>query len=182
MNVFFIAVWIIVAAEKDEARPNKKTRMAVHYNGSWSRWRTDRSRSCRQKIHKTIRMYCQGQHPDQLQALESFQSKRGTGCGTRREKEWCWRELKKNFTVPAESEEICKCWTLSKMAEQLQSFKKTLTKKYIKTETTPMFTGELEKLRGHWDAFVEYKSSEQEYKLRCKRPKTTPRRKCTITL
>ena len=24
MNVFFIAVWIIVAAEKDEARPDKK--------------------------------------------------------------------------------------------------------------------------------------------------------------
>ena len=35
MNVF-IAVWIIVAAEKDEARPNKKTGRAVHYNGSWS--------------------------------------------------------------------------------------------------------------------------------------------------
>jgi hypothetical protein len=71
-----------------------------------------------------------------------------------REKEWCWRELKKNFTVPTELEEICKRWTLSKMAEQLQIFKKNLTKKYIKTGTTPVFTGELEKLRGHWDAFV----------------------------
>ena len=46
------------------------------------------------------------------------------------------------------------------MAEQLQSFKKTLTKKYIKTRTTPVFTGELEKFRGPWDAFVQYKSSE----------------------
>ena len=46
------------------------------------------------------------------------------------------------------------------MAEQLQSFKKILTKKYIKTGSTPVFTGEVEKLRGHWDAFVEYKSSE----------------------
>ena len=36
-----------------------------------------------------------------------------------------------------------------------------LTKKYIKTGTTPVFTGELEKLRGHWDAFVEYKSSSE---------------------
>ena len=62
--------------------------------------------------------------------------------------------------VPAESEEICKRWTRSKMAEQLQSFKKILTKKYIKTGTTPVFTDELEKLRGHWDAFVEYKPSE----------------------
>ena len=80
-----------------------------------------------------------------------------------REKEWCWRELRKNFTVPAESEEICKRWTLSKMAEHLQSFKKILTKKYIKTGTTLVFTGELEKLRGHWDAFVEYRSSELEF-------------------
>ena len=36
-----------------------------------------------------------------------------------REKEWLWRELKKNFMVPAESEEAAKHWTLSKMAEQL---------------------------------------------------------------
>jgi len=41
----------------------------------------------------------------------------------KREKEWLWRELKKNFTVPAESEEAAKRWTLSKMAEQLQTFK-----------------------------------------------------------
>ena len=34
-----------------------------------------------------------------------------------REKEWLWPELKKNFTVPAESEEAAKRWTLSKMAE-----------------------------------------------------------------
>ena len=35
-----------------------------------------------------------------------------------------------------------------------------MTKKYIKIGTTPVFTGELEKVRGHWDAFVQYKSSE----------------------
>ena len=46
------------------------------------------------------------------------------------------------------------------MAEQLQSFKKILMKKYIKTGTTPVFTGELEKLKDHWDAFVQYKSLE----------------------
>ena len=45
-----------VPNENGMARPNKKTGRAVHYNRSWSRWRTDRSRSCRQKIHKTIRM------------------------------------------------------------------------------------------------------------------------------
>ena len=36
-----------------------------------------------------------------------------------KEKEYLWRELKKNFTVSAESEEAAKCWTLSKMDEQL---------------------------------------------------------------
>ena len=46
------------------------------------------------------------------------------------------------------------------MAEQLQTFKKKLTKKYIMTGTTPEFTGELEMLKDHWDAFVQYKSSE----------------------
>ena len=35
-----------------------------------------------------------------------------------------------------------------------------MTKKYIKTGTTAVFTGELAKLRGRWDAFVQYKSSE----------------------
>ena len=32
--------------------------------------------------------------------------------------------------------------------------------KYIKTGTMPVFTGELEKLKDHWDAFVQYKTSE----------------------
>ena len=30
--MFFITIWIIVAVEKDEARPDKKTGRAVHYN------------------------------------------------------------------------------------------------------------------------------------------------------
>ena len=46
------------------------------------------------------------------------------------------------------------------MAEQLQTFKKKLTKKYTMTGTTPEFTGELEKIKDHWDAFVQYKTSE----------------------
>ena len=41
-----------------------------------------------------------------------------------REKEWLWWELKKNFTVRVESKKSTKGWTLSKMAEQLQTFKK----------------------------------------------------------
>ena len=75
-----------------------------------------------------------------------------------REKEWLWRELKKNFTVPAESEEAAKRWTLSKMGEQLQTFKKNLTKNYIKKGKMPEFTGDLAKQKDHWNAFVAYKS------------------------
>ena len=67
------------------------------------------------------------------------------------------------------------------MAEQLQTFKKKLMKKYIKTGTTPVFIGVLEKLRGHWDAFVQYKSLELGLQ-KVQKAKTTPRRKCTITL
>ena len=35
-----------------------------------------------------------------------------------------------------------------------------MTKKYIKTGTTPKFTGELEKQKDHSKAFVQYKFSE----------------------
>ena len=62
-----------------------------------------------------------------------------------REKEWLWWELKKNFMVPAESEESAKRWALSKMSEQLQTFKKNLTKNNIKKGKMPEFTGELAK-------------------------------------
>jgi len=46
------------------------------------------------------------------------------------------------------------------MAEQLQTFKKNLTKNYIKKGKTPEFTGELAKQKDKWNAFVAYKSSE----------------------
>ena len=46
------------------------------------------------------------------------------------------------------------------MAEQLQTFKKNLTKNYIKKGKTPEFIGDLAKQKDHWNAFVAYKSSE----------------------
>ena len=55
-------------------------------------------------------------------------------------KEWLWQELKKNFTVPVESEESIKRWTFSKMATQMQTFKKNLTKNYIKKGKMLEFT------------------------------------------
>ena len=38
MYVNFVAVWIIVTTEKDEARPDNEIGRAVHYNGGSSRW------------------------------------------------------------------------------------------------------------------------------------------------
>jgi predicted unusual protein kinase regulating ubiquinone biosynthesis (AarF/ABC1/UbiB family) len=64
-----------------------------------------------------------------------------------REKEQLGRELKQNFTLPAESEELVKEWTLKKMATQFQTFKKNLTNDYIKQGKMPKFIRELEKLK-----------------------------------
>jgi len=66
-----------------------------------------------------------------------------------RKKEWLWQELKKNFTVPVESEESIKRWTLSKMATQMQTFKKNLTKSFIKKGKMPDFIGQLAKQKDH---------------------------------
>jgi hypothetical protein len=50
-------------------------------------------------------------------------------------------------------------WALKKMAAQFQTFKKRLYNTYIKKNITPTFTRPLEKVKDHWDAFVEYKKS-----------------------
>ena len=44
-----------------------------------------------------------------------------------------------------------------------------------------LFTGEVEKLRGHWDAFVEYKSLEFGLQ-KVQKAKDNTSKTCTITL
>ena len=83
--------------------------------------------------------------------------------------------------VPAESEESAKCWALSKMSEQLQTFKKNLTKNNIKKGKMPEFTRELAKQKDHWDAFGAYKSSELGIHM-VEKAKEMPQRKYIITL
>jgi hypothetical protein len=53
-----------------------------------------------------------------------------------------------------------KKWTLSKMALQFNNWKKRLYKEFINKEKTPVFTGQYEKIKDHWDAFVECKTLE----------------------
>ena len=67
-----------------------------------------------------------------------------------------------HFTLPQEEDEEqkiiepkVKAWGLKKMAAQFCNFKKRLYKDYIQKKKTPTFTGTLEKIRDHWDAFVE---------------------------
>nr|ABA94042.1 transposon protein, putative, CACTA, En/Spm sub-class [Oryza sativa Japonica Group] len=76
------------------------------------------------------------------------------------EKEMLWTTMLETFTLPAGTEDKVKRWTLKKMAEQFQSFKGELYKKYILKGQTPNFDT-FPKLRDHWDEFVAYKIGEQ---------------------
>ena len=76
-----------------------------------------------------------------------------------------------NFTLPPEVEpnnkvieRKVKAWTLKKMAAQFCNWKKRLHQDYILKKKTPTFTGAYEKIKDHWDAFVEYKTSDEAKK------------------
>jgi len=86
-----------------------------------------------------------------------------------RYKESLWNELISHFTLPEfETDEDTaamrlkvKEWALKKMAEQFRGWKKRLWLRYQKDKTAPKFEGYLEKQERHWDAFVQYKTSEE---------------------
>src|SRR5664279_2347992 len=86
-----------------------------------------------------------------------------------RSKDWLWESLMSHFNLPVLAtpeltdamKSKVKKWALKKMATQFQTFKKRLYKNYLKEKKAPEFTGPLEKHRDHWDAFVEYKKSEE---------------------
>ena len=76
-------------------------------------------------------------------------------------KETLWDSILGSFSLPADlpqrRKDKVKEWTLSKMAEQFNNWKKTLWRKY--GNKTPDFTGHLEKLKDDWPEFVAYKKS-----------------------
>jgi hypothetical protein len=57
-----------------------------------------------------------------------------------------------------------KKWSLLKMATQFNNWKKRLDKDYVQKQKTPVFIGAFEKIKDHWDAFAEYKTSEKAKK------------------
>ena len=63
------------------------------------------------------------------------------------------------FSKSAKLQDV-RYWAMQKGANAFQSYKKRLTKDYIKKGLTPDFNQKgYGKLRDHWDAFVRHKES-----------------------
>lgn len=84
------------------------------------------------------------------------------------EKQLCWEQLMSHFTLPAGQgiEEKVKQFALKKMAIAFQTFKKNLKRDYIKKGTPPDFENKFQKLRPHWDVFVQHTLSEDRADMR----------------
>ena len=86
-----------------------------------------------------------------------------------RAKDNIFNKLMQHFTLPRydteeqanEMLEKVKHWSLKKMAEAFNGYKKRLWKEYLKEKRAPKFEGPLEKQRQHWPAFLAYKNSEE---------------------
>ena len=80
------------------------------------------------------------------------------------EKEMLWADVKRHFTFPEDKEQLFKDWVMKKMAIAFQTFKKNLNKDYVKKGLTPDFKKNFKNQRPYWEAFVQYKSSEDSEK------------------
>ena len=100
-----------------------------------------------------------------------------------------WEKLIRHFTLPEVEDDDeagtktkalrdkVKHWALKKMAEQFNKFKNRIWKEYKEKGKIPKFESTLlEKQRGHWDAFLEYKNSET-YMERSKKNKANAAQK-----
>ena len=79
-------------------------------------------------------------------------------------KEMLWADVKWHFYFPEDKEQLFKDWVMKKMAIAFQTFKKNLNKDYVKKGLTPDFEKNFKNQRPYWEAFVQYKSSEDSEK------------------
>ena len=80
------------------------------------------------------------------------------------EKEMLWADVKRHFSFPEDKEQLFKDWVMNKMAIAFQTFKKNLNKDYVKKGLTSDFEKNFKNQRPYWEAFVQYKSSEDSEK------------------
>ena len=87
------------------------------------------------------------------------------------QKEYLWTELKANFTLPPEEdpekpvkEQLIKSCALKKMETLMRRWRKELDQ-FVKNKKTPEFIGKYEKIKDHWPAFVDHKTSEKSKKM-----------------
>ena len=67
-----------------------------------------------------------------------------------------WADVKWHFSFLEDKEQLFKDWIMKKMAIAFQTFKKNLNKDYVEKD--------FKNQRPYWEAFVQYKSSEDSEK------------------
>ena len=75
-----------------------------------------------------------------------------------------WADVKRHFTFPEDKEQLFKDWVMKKMAIAFQRFKKNLNKYYVKKGLMPDFEKNFKNQHPYWEAFMQYKSSEDSEK------------------
>ena len=84
------------------------------------------------------------------------------------------------FEDPADTAKLRKKvmkWTLTKMAELFRVWKKRLWQEYLKKKTAPVFEGYLAKQANHWNAFKEYKESQDAKAMSVRNKKNADKKK-----
>ena len=105
MNVFFIAVWIIVAAEKTKRGPTKKLEGRFIITEVGPDGEPIAPEATAKKFIRQSECIVRDHIPISFRLWKATNPSEERDVVPEREKEWCWRELKKNFTVPAESKD-----------------------------------------------------------------------------
>src|SRR4051812_38581886 len=96
--------------------------------------------------------------------IQPNEPKPGVNYVDTRIKDALWHKLMEHFNLPDSLSECqrnkVKEFALHKMADAFQTWKKRLWTEYnARGKKAPKFKGIYEKVRNHWDAFIEYKTS-----------------------